>query len=219
MPSAAFRVGWRADPIRMIRPRIDWKGGFRRKVVVQQAPAPGRLPANQRPGNSPFGLTARRLSGKHVAMGDEGIVGSGEHDTKPSTELSQDATEEETSGSPPGPEQHHRKRSHPLSPRIKARGSGVKYPGRLAEVRVGATVRGSPRQAALLGHPHDRAAWPTSQAHTKASLNRRSLQGRQSMFLRRHDLGATRCPRGECGLMQGALPFRGRYPFAPENTR
>ena len=35
---------------------------LRRKGVVQQAAAPGRLPAGQRPGNTPFGLdrSARR---------------------------------------------------------------------------------------------------------------------------------------------------------------
>ena len=33
MPSAALPVGRRADPIRMTRPRIDWKGRFRRTRI------------------------------------------------------------------------------------------------------------------------------------------------------------------------------------------
>jgi len=32
-----------------------------------------RLLGGQRPGNTPFGLTTRRVAGKHVAMGDEGV--------------------------------------------------------------------------------------------------------------------------------------------------
>jgi hypothetical protein len=32
------------------------------------AATPDRLPTGQRPGNTPFGLTARRVVGKHVAM-------------------------------------------------------------------------------------------------------------------------------------------------------
>jgi len=31
------------------------------------------MPAGQGSGNTPFGLTARRFAGKHVAMGDEGV--------------------------------------------------------------------------------------------------------------------------------------------------
>jgi hypothetical protein len=43
MPSAAFPVGRRADPIRLTRPRIGWKSRFRRVSLIPVRPDEGRL--------------------------------------------------------------------------------------------------------------------------------------------------------------------------------
>jgi hypothetical protein len=48
MPSAALPIGRRADPIRMTRPRIDWKNRFRRNPATPMCRGEVPLPADKR---------------------------------------------------------------------------------------------------------------------------------------------------------------------------